>query len=114
MTRMVWFVAGAGAGVYAMVKARRTAEAFTPEGMRDRLSALAVGAELFSGELRAGMEEKETQLRTQMGLALDSAAPRALEGGGSETLSGARSPSTPAAQASTTPSSTDHRLEDID
>ena len=95
MTRMVWFVAGAGAGVYAMVKARRTAEAFTPEGMRDRLSALSVGAELFSGELRAGMEEKETQLRTQMGLALDGAAPRALGGSGSETLSGARSSSAP-------------------
>ena len=32
-----WFVAGAGVGVYAMVKARRAAEAFTPEGLRDRL-----------------------------------------------------------------------------
>lgn len=109
MTRMVWFVAGAGAGVYAMVKARRTAEAFTPDGMRDRLSALAVGAELFSSELRTGMEEKESQLRTQMGLALDGGAPRALKGGGSETLSGARTPSAPTARSSTTPS-----LEDTD
>ncbi|HET7352137.1 MAG TPA: DUF6167 family protein [Marmoricola sp.] len=109
MTRMVWFVAGAGAGVYAMVKARRTAEAFTPDGMRDRLSALAVGAELFSSELRTGMEEKESQLRTQMGLALDRGAPRALKGGGSETLSGARTPSAPTARSSTTPS-----LEDTD
>jgi hypothetical protein len=109
MTRVVWFVAGAGAGVYAMVKARRTAEAFTPDGMRDRLSALAVGAELFSGELRAGMKEKETRLRTQMGLALDGAAPRALDGGGSDTLSGARPATTPTARSSTDPS-----LEDTD
>ena len=37
MNRGFWFVAGAGAGVYAMVKARRAAETFTPEGLRDRL-----------------------------------------------------------------------------
>jgi hypothetical protein len=91
MTRSLWFVAGAGAGVYAMLKARRTAEAFTPDGMRDRLAALGVGAELFSSELRAGMEEKETQLRAQMGLALDGGHPRALEERGFERLAGASS-----------------------
>ena len=69
----------------------------------------ALSAELFSSELRTGMEEKESQLRTQMGLALDRGAPRALKGGGSETLSGARTPSAPTARSSTTPS-----LEDTD
>ncbi len=71
MTRGFWFVAGAGAGVYAMVKARRAAETFTAEGLRDRLAGLGVGAHLFAEEVRAGMEEKETELRDRLGLALD-------------------------------------------
>jgi hypothetical protein len=71
--RSLWFVAGAGVGVYAMVKARRAAEALTPEGLQDRLSALSVGAHLFADEVRTGMTEKETELRARLGLALDGA-----------------------------------------
>jgi hypothetical protein len=70
MSRAVWFAAGAGAGVYAMLKARRTAEAFTPEGLADRLAGLSVGARLFGDEVRAGMNEKEIELRDRLGLAL--------------------------------------------
>jgi hypothetical protein len=83
MSRTWWFVAGAGAGVYAMVKARRAAEAFTPEGLRDRLSGLSVGAHLFADEVRTGMTEKETELRDRLGLALDVAP--ALEPGARST-----------------------------
>lgn len=68
MRRGFWFIAGAGAGVYVMVKARRAAEALTPEGMRDRLSGLAVGAQLFSDEVRLGMVERETELRERFAL----------------------------------------------
>ena len=70
MSRAVWFVAGAGAGVYAMVKARRAAEALTPEGLADRLAGLSVGARLFGDEVRAGMTDKEIELRDRLGLAL--------------------------------------------
>lgn len=70
MSRMVWFVAGAGAGVYAMVKARRAAEILTPEGLSDRLAGLAVGTQLFGEEVRAGMDEKETELRGRLAGAL--------------------------------------------
>lgn len=69
--RALWFVAGAGTGVYTMAKARRLAEALTPEGLSDRLSGLAVGAHLFREEVRAGMGAKETQLRDRLGLPLD-------------------------------------------
>jgi hypothetical protein len=75
--RSFWFVAGAGVGVYAVVKARRAAEALTPEGLHDRLAALSVGAHLFADEVRSGMTEKETELRERLGLALD--GPKALE-----------------------------------
>ena len=71
MRRGFWFVAGAGAGVYVMVKARRAAEAFTPDGLRDRLDGLQVGAQLFAEEVRAGMTEREGELRERFGYTLD-------------------------------------------
>lgn len=71
MRRGFWFVAGAGAGVYVVFKARRAAEVFTPEGLRDRVSGLTVGAQLFADEVRTGMVERETELRERLGYALD-------------------------------------------
>ena len=68
MARSLWFVAGAGAGVYAMTRARRAAEALTADGLRDRLSGLGVGVRLFRDEVAAGRAEKETDLRERMGL----------------------------------------------
>ena len=68
MNRSLWFVAGAGAGVYAMSRARRAAEAVSADGLRDRLSGLGVGMRMFRDEVAAGQAEKETQLRERMGL----------------------------------------------
>ena len=68
MNRSLWFVAGAGAGVYAMIRGRRAAEALTADGLRDRVNGLAVGARMFRDEVAAGRAEKETELRRQLGL----------------------------------------------
>ena len=68
MARALWFVAGAGAGVYAMSRARRVAEAVSVDGLRDRLSGLGVGMRMFRDEVAAGRVEKETELRERMGL----------------------------------------------
>jgi len=68
MSRGIWFVAGAGAGVYAMAKARRAAESLTPDGLRDRWAGLVLGAQLFGEEVRTGQREKESELRTRLGL----------------------------------------------
>ena len=70
MSRLLWFVAGAGAGVYGLTKARRAAEVLTPEGLADRLAGLSVGLHLFREEVRAGMDDKENDLRARLGLAL--------------------------------------------
>ncbi|MGA9748425.1 MAG: DUF6167 family protein [Nocardioides sp.] len=70
MSRVLWFVAGAGAGVYGVARARRAAEAFTPEGLADRLAGLSLGVHLFGDEVRAGMAEKENDVRNRLGLAL--------------------------------------------
>ena len=71
MNRGLWFVAGAGVGVYAMTKARRAAEAFTPEGLSDRLSALNLGSQLFAEEFRGARDSRETELRERLGLNTD-------------------------------------------
>jgi hypothetical protein len=69
MSRGFWFVAGAGAGVYAVVRARRAAEVFTVDGLRDRWNGLALGARLVRDEVAQGQAEKETELRERYGLA---------------------------------------------
>ena len=73
MNRGLWFVAGAGAGVYAMVRGRRAAEAFTPDGLRDRVGAAVVGARMFRDEVAQGRAETEPQMRRQLGLVSDGA-----------------------------------------
>jgi hypothetical protein len=64
----LWFVAGAGAGIYAVVRARRAAEALTADGMKDRLGAAAVGLRMFRDEVAQGKAEAETDLRERLGL----------------------------------------------
>jgi hypothetical protein len=68
MTRTLWFVAGAGVGVYGMVRGRRAAEAFTAEGLHDRMTALFLGARMFRDEVAQGAAERETELRERFGV----------------------------------------------
>jgi len=64
----LWFLAGAGAGVYAVVRARRVKEAFTADGLSDRWHALSLGARMLRDEVAQGQAEAETQLRERFGL----------------------------------------------
>ena len=68
MGRPLWFVAGAGVGVYAAARARRAAEALTADGLRDRVRGWQAGARLFAEEVHQGRTERETELREQLGL----------------------------------------------
>jgi hypothetical protein len=68
MKRGLWFMAGAGAGVYAMVRARRLKEAFTVDGLRDRWEAVGLGARLLRDDIARAQSEKETELRERFGL----------------------------------------------
>lgn len=63
MSRSLWFVAGAGAGIWGMVRGRRAAEAFTAEGLHDRMSALFLGARMFRDEVAQATADRETELR---------------------------------------------------
>lgn len=71
MKGVLWFAAGAGAGIYAMVRGRRAAEAFTADGLRDRLQALGAGARIFREEVAVGRAERETELRERYAAAYD-------------------------------------------
>jgi hypothetical protein len=75
MSRTIWFVAGATTGVYVLTRARRAAEAFTPDGLRDRLAGLSLGAHLFSEEVKTEMAVRENDLRRRLGLGLDGLDP---------------------------------------
>lgn len=85
MNRTIWFVAGAGVGAWGMLRARRMAEAFTPEGISDRFAGAKLGAQLFADEVRQGAAEKELELRERLELrpasttALESAQQLPLE-----------------------------------
>jgi len=67
MTRTLWFAAGAGAGVYVMMRARRLAEAVTVDGLRDRANGALVGLRALREEVAVGQHEKETELRERFG-----------------------------------------------
>ena len=68
MSRGLWFVAGAGAGLYAAVRGRRAAEALSPDGLRDRVNGLVAGARLLRQEVAQGAADAEPVVRERLGL----------------------------------------------
>lgn len=82
MSRALWFVAGASAGVYAMNKARVFAGSLTAEGMKARWQGLTHGARLVVEDAKQAQIHKESELRVQLGLpAVAPHAGRQLGGG---------------------------------
>jgi len=81
MSRAFWFAAGAVSGVYGLVKVKRTAQNFTPDGVAARLAAYRVGARMFKDEVVSGMADREQQLRTQLSLDEAGSGTRLLEPG---------------------------------
>ena len=78
MRRGLWFVAGAGAGIYVMIRGRRAAEAMTIDGMQDRLNGLAVGVRMLRDEVAQGKAEAETQLRERFSALPNHVGPHGL------------------------------------
>ncbi len=75
MSRALWFVAGAGAGIYAVLRAKRAAELFTADGLRDRAQAAALGLNMLRGEFAQGRADREAELRERF-LPAPGGAPR--------------------------------------
>ena len=68
MSRGLWFVAGAGLGVYAMNRARKAAESLTVEGLRARWQGVQHAARLLSEDVRQARSDREHELRENLGL----------------------------------------------
>ncbi|MFL6240740.1 MAG: DUF6167 family protein [Actinomycetes bacterium] len=66
--RLFYVVLGATAGVLLVRRLTRAAEAWTPEGMTNRVGAAVSG---FFDNVRDGMAERETELRTALGIDAD-------------------------------------------
>ncbi len=69
--RVIWFVAGSAAGVYATAKARRAAYRLSMPGLVDQTAALGLGWRAFSAELRDGMETREREVAHELSGAPD-------------------------------------------
>ena len=77
MRRVVWFALGAGVGVYGLVKVRQYAARANPQALvttaggkvKGSVLALTASARDFVDGVRAGMVEREAELRDAVGLA---------------------------------------------
>ncbi|MCC9305689.1 DUF6167 family protein [Kitasatospora sp. RB6PN24] len=70
--RIFWMAVGAGTAVWAMNKANEAAQRLTPDSLSGTAArgALQLGdaARRFARDVRAGMAEREDQLRADLGL----------------------------------------------
>jgi hypothetical protein len=70
--RLFWFAIGAGVAVFVLVKIRGYVKKTSPDAIGRRVAESASGvsesAQGFVDRLRAGMAERETELRESLGL----------------------------------------------
>lgn len=75
MKRLFWVAVGAGVGVYAARRLSRARAAVAPTALGGQVAAARDGARSavgsFVADVRAGMAEREEELRAQLGLAAD-------------------------------------------
>ena len=68
MKRVFWIALGATAGVLVVRKLQKTARSYSPAGLGDRVEGLGAGLRYFADEVRAGMAEREIELRDALGI----------------------------------------------
>jgi hypothetical protein len=78
MRRLFWIGLGASVGVLVVRKVQKTADSLSPSGvagaLRSGLADLTAAVRDFGDEVQVGMLERETELRTVLGLDDDGAA----------------------------------------
>ncbi|MDQ0619079.1 DUF6167 family protein [Arthrobacter globiformis] len=68
MKRLVWMGIGVAIGVIAFRKVTEAQSALSPEGLNRAVGRLADGVYDFADAVRAGMSERETDLRAALGV----------------------------------------------
>jgi hypothetical protein len=88
MKRVFWIALGATAGVLVVRKLQKTAHAYTPAGLAESVQSFGDSLRLFAEEVRAGMAEREIELREALGIDDD---PGSVDDGSGVTESRSRS-----------------------
>ena len=68
MKRLVWMGIGVAIGVIAFRKVTQAQSSLGPEGLNRAVGRLADGDYDFADAVRAGMRERETDLRSALGV----------------------------------------------
>jgi Family of unknown function (DUF6167) len=68
VARVFWAALGAAAGVYAVRKVGKAAQAYTPAGVASGLSDFGDGLRELAAAVREGMAEREGELRLALGI----------------------------------------------
>ena len=68
MRRLFWVAVGAAAGVYAVRKVQKTLHAYSATGLAERAGGLGGSITAFAEEVRAGMADREAELREALGM----------------------------------------------
>ncbi|HEY3001803.1 MAG TPA: DUF6167 family protein [Kribbellaceae bacterium] len=68
MRRLIWFVIGTLAGVWLVTRLKKKAQVLTPQGVQNSVDKLASAVRHFGDEVRAGMDQREAELRDALGL----------------------------------------------
>ena len=72
LRRLLWFLVGAGVAIFVYLKIRNYVKKARPEAIGHRVAESASGvsdsARGFIDRVRAGMAERETELRETLGL----------------------------------------------
>lgn len=68
MKRVFWIALGAIVGVLVVRKLGKVARSYTPAGLAERAEGLGASLRYFADEVRAGMTEREIELRDALGI----------------------------------------------
>ena len=68
MNRIIWMGIGVAIGVIAFRKVTAAQSALGPEGLNRAVGRLTDGVYDFADAVRVGMRERETELRTALGV----------------------------------------------
>jgi hypothetical protein len=68
MRRLFWVAVGAAAGIYAVRKVQKTLHAYSATGLAERAGGLGGSITAFAEEVRAGMADREVELREALGM----------------------------------------------
>lgn len=68
MKRILWFIIGTLVGVYAVTRLKKRAQLLAPDSLQQSAEKVASAIRHFGDEVRAGMAERETELRDALGI----------------------------------------------